>query len=217
MKTLKKGLFITFEGTEGSGKSTQSKMLTSFLRRKGFKVLHIWDPGSTKLGESIRKTLLTPGQVISHSSEMLLYMAARAQLVEEKILPALKNNFIVICDRFIDATVTYQGYGLGVDIKMIENLNKFVTKSISPSVTIFLDANVKKGLKRSRRVKGFSDRIERRTYSFHKRVRDGYIALAKRFRNRIKTIPVEENTKDETQSIIRSIVLDAIKRHKRPK
>ncbi|UCH11981.1 MAG: dTMP kinase, partial [Candidatus Omnitrophota bacterium] len=147
-KGLKKGIFITFEGTEGSGKSTQSKMLAAFLRGKGLKALHLWDPGSTLLGEAVREILLTPGKRVSATSETLLYMAARAQLVEEKVLPALKKKTIVICDRFVDATVCYQGYGLGVDIKHIERLNRFITKSTTPDITFFLDADVKKGLRR---------------------------------------------------------------------
>jgi len=211
MTTLKKGLFITLEGSEGSGKSTQSKMLTSFLKREGFKVIHIWDPGSTRFGESVRKILLTPGGKFSDASEMLLYMAARAQLVEEKILPALKRREIVICDRFADATVCYQGHGLGIDIKLINRLNKFVTKERMPDITFFLDANIKKGLKRSRKVKGFSDRIEQRSYDFYRKVRNGYLTQARKFPQRIKTISIEENDKDQTQAIIRREVLDAIK------
>lgn len=211
MTTLKKGLFITLEGSEGSGKSTQSKMLTSFLKREGFKVIHIWDPGSTRFGESVRKILLTPGPKFSDASEMLLYMAARAQLVEEKILPALKRREIVICDRFADATVCYQGHGLGIDIKLIDRLNKFVTKERMPDITFFLDANIKKGLKRSRKVKGFSDRIEQRSYDFYRKVRNGYLTQARKFPQRIKTISIEENDKDQTQAIIRREVLDAIK------
>jgi len=213
-KGLKKGIFITFEGTEGTGKSTQSRMLTGFLKRKGFKALHLWDPGSTSLGETVRKILLTPGKRVSATSETLLYMAARAQLVEEEILPALKKKTIVICDRFADATVCYQGYGLGVDIKHIERLNRFITKSTTPDITFFLDADVKKGLKRSRNIKGFSDRIERRSCNFHYRVRKGYLALAKKFPKRIKKISVEKNDTNQTQQIIRKAVLNVINKNK---
>ena len=210
-KTLKKGFFITLEGPEGSGKSTQSRLLTSFLKDEGFKVVHIWDPGSTKFGEAIRSILLTPGKKFSSHAETMLYLAARAQLVDEKIIPALKDNYIVICDRFIDATVCYQGYGLGVDIKEIEKFNTFVTRSISPDITFFLDTIVEKGLKRARGVKGFSDRIEKRAISFHKKVRDGYFKLLKKHNKRIKRIDIEKNNKNQTQDIIRGIVLDAIK------
>jgi len=214
-KGLKKGLLITFEGTEGCGKSTQSRMLTGFLRREGFRTSHIWDPGNTKLGESVRNILLTPGKNFCAESEMLLYLAARAQLVNEKIIPALKEKRVIICDRFIDATVAYQGYGLGVDKKAIDKFNLFVTDGISPDVTFFLNASVKEGLNRSRNVKGFSDRIERRSYDFHKRVRRGYLAQAKKHKKRIKVVEVEKNTKEETQKILRSIVLDVIKENNR--
>ncbi|NQT90918.1 MAG: dTMP kinase [Candidatus Omnitrophica bacterium] len=214
--SIRKGLFITFEGSEGGGKSTQSMMLFNFLKRKGFKVLQLRDPGSTQTGESIRKMLLTPGREVSASSEFLLYLAARAQLVDEKILPALKEKTIVICDRFADATVCYQGHGLGIDIAMIDRMNRFVTRSIAPDITFFLDASVKKGLRRCRNVKGFSDRIERRSYDFHLRVRNGYLTLAKKHPRRIKRISIEDSGKEQTQDTIRGYVLDAIKRHQGP-
>lgn len=210
---LKKRLFITFEGSEGSGKSTQAKMLSGFLKRRGFKVLDLRDPGSTRAGEAIRKILLRPGERLSAASETLLYMTARAQLVDEKILPALKEKMVVICDRFIDATVCYQGHGLGVDIDLIERLNRFATKSVMPDITFFLDLSIKKGLRRSRKVKGFADRIERRSNYFHSRVRKGYFKQAGRFPRRIKRIKIDGNSKEETQEIIRETILDVIKRH----
>ena len=210
-----KGTFITFEGPEGSGKSTQSRMLSNFLKKKGLKVLHVCDPGSSFLGEAVRKILLKPGGKISAASETMLYMAARAQLVDELIMPALKKKTVVICDRFTDATVCYQGYGLGVDIRLINSLNKFVTKSITPDITFYLDTNVKKGLRRSRSIKGFSDRIERRSCGFHNKVRGGYLKLAKKFPRRIKTISIEKNDKSKMQKIIRKEVLDVINRNKR--
>ena len=210
-----KGVFVSFEGTEGSGKSTQTRMLAGFLRSRGYKVAHLWDPGSTRLGESVRKILLNPGTKVGAFAEMLLYMACRAQLVEEKVLPALKKGAVVICDRFADATLCYQGYGLGIDLESINRLNRLVTKSRMPDVTFFLDADIAKGLRRSRGVKGFSDRIERRSMPFHRRVRDGYRALARRFPRRLKAIPVERYTKEQTQQIIRGIVLDVIERRAR--
>jgi len=213
-KSIKKGLFITLEGTEGSGKTTQSKMLTAFLKKKGYKVLHIWDPGSTQTGEAIRNILLTPGKRVSALSETMLYMAARAQLVDELILPALKKEKIVICDRFVDATVCYQGHGLGIDIKTINKLNKIVTKKRMPDITFFLDANVKRGLSRCETVKGYKDRIEQRSYNFHSRVRNGYLKLAKKFPRRFKKISIEKNDKNATQAVIQEKVLSELKRIK---
>lgn len=212
-KGLKKGLFITFEGTEGSGKSTQSKMLHQFLKRKGFNAVHLREPGGSRLGEEIRKLLLSPDKRLSGFTEMLLYLVCRSQLVEEKIYPALKKKMIVICDRFADATVCYQGYGSGIELTLIERLNNFATKAITPDITFFLDIGVEKGLRRSLRVKGFADRIECKSRNFHRKVRRGYLALVRKFPKRIKRILVEEQTRDQTQQIIRRLVLDAIVRY----
>jgi dTMP kinase len=214
-KTLKKGLLITLEGPEGSGKSTQSKSLKRFLKKQGFKVIRLQDPGSTKLGESVRGILLHSRNSISAHAETMLYLAARAQLVDEKITPALKKNYIVICDRFADATLCYQGYGLGVDKKKINAFNDFVIRPVKPDITFFLDTNVSAGLKRSKQVKGFSDRIEKRGSNFHNRVRNGYLAIAEQFPKRIKRIPIDENGKKATQEIIRRYVADAVKRYQR--
>jgi dTMP kinase len=210
-KTLKKGLFFSFEGPEGSGKSTHSRMLVSFLKRKKIKVLYICDPGSTRLGEHIRGILLNSKDKISIQAETMLYLAARAQLTEEKIIPALKRKYIVVCDRFLDATICYQGYGLGVEIGKIKLFNDFVTQSIEPNITFFLDTKVHRGLERSRQAKGFSDRIEKRGCIFHNKVRSGYLKLAKKFSNRIKTISIDDKEKYATQSLIRKVALDAIK------
>ena len=165
-KNLKKGVFISFEGSEGSGKSTQSRMLADFLKKKGLRVVHVWDPGSTSVGEAARKILLTPGNKVSPAAEAMLYMAARAQLVDEKIRPELGRGTVVICDRFMDATVCYQGYGLGMDIDMINRMNAFVTGKRAPDITFFLDADVRKGILRSRKVKGYSDRIREAEHRF---------------------------------------------------
>ncbi len=212
-KGIKKGLLITLEGPEGSGKSTQSRMLTRFLKAKGYKVTHIWDPGSTGFGEAIRDILLMSSKKFSPKAEAMLYFAARTQLVTEKIIPALKKGYIVICDRFIDATVCYQGYGLGVNVKKIESINDFVTEGIKPDITFFLDIEVNKGLKRSKGVKGFSDRIEKRSVSFHNKVRNGYMRLLKKHPKRIKRISIDDNDKTMTQEIIRRTVSSAIKRY----
>ncbi len=210
-KTLKRGLFFSFEGPEGSGKSTQSRMLVNFLKRKKMNVLYICDPGSTRLGKCVRGILLNSEDKISIQAETMLYLAARAQLTDEKIVPALKRKFIVVCDRFADATFCYQGYGLGIDTGKIRFFNEFVTQSIEPDITFFLDTKVRKGLERSRKVKGFSDRIEKRGCVFHNKVRAGYLKLAKDFPGRIRTISIDHKEKDSTQALIRKVALDAIK------
>jgi len=200
----KKGLFITFEGPEGSGKSTHSRLLCDFLRRKGFKVLHAREPGGTKVSEKIRRVLLDPkNKDMGVVSEMLLYMAARAQIVEERILPALKKGEIVVCDRFADATLVYQGYAGGLDVKIIKDTGRLVTKGLSPSITFLLDIDAKKGLLRSGRVR---DRMERKALSYHKKVRKGYLAIARKEPRRIKVLSAT-GAIEETQGKIRNTVL----------
>ena len=201
-------MFITFEGGEGSGKSTHSKLLCDFLRRKGLKVLHTREPGGTSISEKIRKVLLDPkNKEMDVISEMLLYMAARAEIIKQKIAPSLKKGNIVICDRFIDATLAYQGYAGGIDISIIKNIGRLVTKSISPDVTFFLDIDVKKGLKRSGRNK---DRIERKSILYHKKVRKGYLSIAKKEPKRVKVIS-SIGKKDKVQELIRKELLCHLK------
>jgi len=214
MRKIKRGLFVTLEGIEGSGKSTQAKMLVSFLKAQGYKVLSLREPGATRLGEGIRGILLNPKSNMSALSETLLYVAARAQLVQEKVIPALRQNKIVICDRFMDATVSYQGYGLGLGSKLIDRMNEIAVKGAVPDLTLLLDLSVTEGLRRCLYAKGFADRIEQRGIAFHSKVRKGYLSQYKRYPKRIKRISVGKNSKEQTQSIIRKIVLDAIKRHK---
>ncbi len=197
-----RGKFITFEGSEGCGKSTQSKMLFGHLKAKGLKVIYLREPGGVKVSEMIRGILLNPKNKISPEGETLLYMAARAQVVEEIIKPALIAGKIVVCDRFMDSTIAYQGYGLGIDIKLIRSLGNFATQGIAPDLTIFLDLPVKSGLKHRHDCK---DRIEQRSVSYHEKVRRGYLALAKDEPRRIKIVKVLEN-KFETQEKVREIV-----------
>jgi len=197
-----KGKFITFEGSEGCGKSTQSRMRLDHLKRKGFKAVYLREPGGVKISERIRELLLNPESKISPQAETLLYMAARAQVVEDLISPALSKGKIVVCDRFLDSTIAYQGYGLGMDIRLIMAVGKFATLGISPDLTVFLDLPVKKGLKHRLLTK---DRIEQRSLVYHQRVRNGYLALARKEPKRIKIVKVE-NDKAVTQFNIRALV-----------
>ena len=150
----------------------------------------------------IRTILLDPKSKISAQAETLLYMAARAQVVEEIIKPALKAKKIVVCDRFLDSTIAYQGFGLGIDIKLIKSLGSFATQGIKPGLTIFLDLPVKSGLKYRLNCK---DRIEQRSVNYHEKVRQGYLTLAKQEPQRIKIVKVLED-KFKTQNKIREIV-----------
>lgn len=197
-----KGKFITFEGSEGCGKSTQSKMLFDYLKSGGSKIIYLREPGGVKVSEAIREILLNPKNRISPEAETLLYMAARAQVVEEVIKPALIAGKIVVCDRFMDSTIAYQGYGLGIDIKQIKSFGDFATQGIFPDLTIFLDLPVKSGLKYRCNCK---DRIERRSIAYHEKVRKGYLALAKEQPERIKVVKVQED-KIKTQEAVRRAV-----------
>ena len=197
-----KGKFITFEGSEGCGKSTQSKLLFDYLKKRRKKVIYLREPGGVKVSEMIREILLNPKNKISPTAETLLYMAARAQVVQEIIKPALRAGKIVVCDRFMDSTIAYQGYGLGIDIKQIKCIGNFATQGISPDLTIFLDLPVVSGLKHRYNCQ---DSIEQRSVNYHEKVRKGYLALAKNESSRIKIVKVEED-KFKTQARVREIV-----------
>ncbi len=185
MPKLKKGLFITFEGPEGSGKSTQSKMLVDHLIGQGYDVIATREPGGTKLGQLIRQILLDPENTgMARLAEILLFSADRAQHVQEKILPALEAQKIVICDRYVDSTTAYQIYGRGLEPKLIKTLNKISSNDLLPLRTYLLDIPVDQGLKRATRIT--ADRFEKEYLSFHEQVRKGYLQVAADNKKRIK-------------------------------
>lgn len=199
----KKGLFITFEGSEGSGKSTQIDLVRRYFKKRGARVLFLREPGGVHISEKIRDILLDVRNTrMADACETLLYMAARAQLVDEVIVPALKKGMIVLCDRFLDSTIAYQGYGNGVSLDFIKRAGRFATQGIKPDLTLFLDIAVREGLRRINRPK---DRIERRSLLYHNRVRRGYLALARREPGRIKVIRVN-GSKEEIHRIVRRYV-----------
>jgi len=182
----KRGIFITFEGPEGSGKTTHSRLLCGFLRKKGYKVLHTREPGGVLISEKIRRILLDPkNKGMDVACEMLLYMAARAQIVKEKILPGLKQGKIVVCDRFTDATLAYQGYAGGMDLKVIDNIAGVVTKGLKPDITFLLDIEAGAGLLRAGRSK---DRMERKSILYHNEVRNGYLSIARKEPKRVRVL-----------------------------
>jgi len=206
------GVLITLEGNEGSGKSTQIKLLYNYLKRQGHPVFLTREPGGTRTSDAIRKTLLDNKNVrITPLCETLLYMASRAQLVEEVIKPKLRAGRIVLCDRWLDATVAYQGYGGGVDVGWIKSLGRTATQGISPRLSLFLDLPLAVGLKRAISHKK-ADRMERKNFLFHKRVRQGYLKIAKTEPKRFKRIEVRpgesvadihKKIKKAAQSVIR--------------
>jgi dTMP kinase len=186
---MKKCIFITFEGAEGSGKSTQIKNAARFFRKQGRSVVLLREPGGTRISEAIRGVLLHKDLTeMNHVTELLLYLAARAQIVNEKILPALKAGKVVICDRFEDSTFAYQGFGRGISIPVIKEISRLVRGSLRPDLTFVLDIDIEKGLKRG----GRHDRIEREALSFHRKVRKGFLALAKKEPKRMVVLNATE-------------------------
>jgi len=176
-----KGAFITFEGVEGSGKTTQINLLAEKLNEMGKEVVLTREPGGTNLGEKIRDLLLDPHNIdMDDRAEILLYAADRAQHVKKKIIPALKEGKIVLTDRYLDSNIAYQGYGRKLEMKMVRKINEWVIRDIWPDLTILLDIPPKKGLKRARNLsedkKG--DRLEQEIISFYENIRQGYLDLA---------------------------------------
>ena len=180
-------LLISFEGGDGSGKTTQLKLLDNYLASRGKLCLSTREPGGTTLGEMIRKILLEAGKVeIAYPTELFLYLADRAQHVHEVIRPALASGRLVLCDRFTDSTLAYQGYGRGVDLDMLRRLNQVASHGITPDVTFLLDCPVEVGLSRTAQrnmnlKSGGSreDRFEQERADFHERVRRGFLELAR--------------------------------------
>lgn len=182
-KTVVKGFFITFEGVDGCGKSTQARLLAEHLEKKGRAVALTREPGGTPLAEEIRKVILTPSrEELAPEAEILLYAASRAQHVAEFIRPALAAGKIVICERFTDSSLAYQGYGLGYDIELVRQVNRAATGGLEPDLTILLDTEAAESLERVTTRAGRNgnnvDRIELRGLEFQERVRQGFLELA---------------------------------------
>ena len=171
-------MLFTFEGIEGSGKTTQVEILYEYLASQGRSVIKTREPGGKLFGEALRKVLLQEDMHVFPLSELLVFMAMRSQHVEEVIMPALQDGKIVLCDRFVDATYAYQGYGRNIDLGIIETLNRLVTKGIRPNLTILLDVSAEVGLRR-KAAHAAMDRFEKEALSFHKEIRDAYIKLSK--------------------------------------
>ncbi len=189
-----KGKFITFEGSEGSGKSTQAALVLDYLKKKKAPVTLLREPGGVKISEAIRGILLdVVNKDMGDECETLLYMAARAQMVKEVLIPALESGTIVLCDRFLDSTIAYQGYGNGVDVKLIKELGRFATRGIVPDRTFLFDIETVQGLSRTKAAK---DRIELRSLDYHNNVRQGYLELARLEPGRIKVITVDGSKED---------------------
>ena len=205
------GTFITFEGIEGSGKSTQIVLLANYLSAHNRPMTLTREPGGTPVGDQVRKILLDPANTaLDPAAELLLYAAGRAQHLAEVIGPELKAGKVVLCDRFSDATLAYQGYGRGLDLELIRTLDRIVTDNLRPDLTILLDIDPVAGLDRARgRNSGHGleaeARFENEQIAFHERVRHGYLELAKREPGRFRIVdasPAPEMIQNELRKII---------------
>ena len=205
-------MFITLEGIEGSGKTTQAKYIVELLQSRGHDCVLTREPGGTKIGEKIRAILLDPmSKKMNPLTELLLYNADRAQHVFELIHPLLSAGKTVICDRYYDATVVYQGFARGLDFGIINNLHNLISKNLKPDITILLDLPTEIGLSRAwKQIKkgkrtGVETRFEEETLSFHEKVRSGYLKLARLETERFKVIDASKNEKQVQNEIKRTL------------
>jgi dTMP kinase len=213
-------LFITFEGVEGSGKTTQIRRLKRYLTQKGILCKVTREPGGCPIGEKIRKILLNPDHhEMVPLSELFLYEASRAQHVKEVIEPLLAKGAVVLCDRFTDASIAYQGFGRKLDLALVKRVNRLSSQGIKPHVTFLLDCPSDLGLKRAvqrnqaQRKEG-EERFEREEIQFHRRVRRGYLSLARKEPHRVKVIDTRQG-EDKTFEKIRQIIDKLIRSRKK--
>jgi dTMP kinase len=206
------GCFITFEGPEGSGKTSQAEQLAGYLEEKGHEVVLTYEPGATLVSKEIRKILLDPSSPqIDSRTELLLFAADRAQHVSEIIKEALIQNKVVLCCRYVDSTIAYQGYGRNIDLNLIQELNEIATGGLMPDLTVLLDLDVSLGLERAIRIRkeesapGDSDRMESQRIQFHEQVRKGFLSIANDNPDRVKVLDSSVPFED-VQNSIRSIV-----------
>lgn len=199
---MDRGLFITFEGADGCGKTTQLNMLSEYLKEKGFDVVVTREPGAKGLGEKLREILLNYEGVVSDRCEAFLFLADRAQHVDVIVKPAVGLGKIVLCDRHTDSTVAYQGYGRGQDIDRINLLNNIATDGMKPDLTFVFDIDVETS---QQRVGSEKDRMESAGMDFHNRVRQGYLKLSENEPNRIKVIDAKKSIPDIHDEVVEII------------
>ena len=199
------GIFITMEGPDGSGKTTQIDLLKKYLEKKGYDIVIAREPGGTVIGEAIRKIILNPEyEEMGHMTELLFYASARAQLVNQVIKPALTEGKAVICDRFVESSAVYQGIGRGLGVDTVYEVNNYALGDVQPKLTIFMDLDAEEGIKR-KKEQAELDRMEKEDLSFHKRVVDGYRQLAKLYPERI--VPVDATLPIDT---IHSMIVEEV-------
>ena len=205
----RKGVFITFEGIDGCGKSTQAKLLADNLKRRGLRVVLTSEPGSTKLGRNLRKILLTPGSKVGKVAELFLFEADRAQHVSEVILPALVDGAVVICDRYSDSTRAYQGIGRGLGVSLVDLLDQVATGNVYPDLTVLLDMAPERGVGRAR-LRGALTRIDREHLEFHAQIRRAFLNLAAGSGSRFRVVPAEA-AMDRVAASVERVVLAVLK------
>ena len=196
---MTKGLFITFEGADGCGKTTQMKLLAEYLKQQGKNVVLTREPGGKKKKEKVREILLNYDGPVSDRCESFLFLADRAQNIDIIVNPAVEDGKIVLCDRHIDSTVAYQGYGRGLDIERINKLNNIATNGKKPDLTFVFDIDVETSMKRVGKEK---DRMESAGIDFHNRVRKGYLELAKQEPQRIKVLDATKSIEEIHKNVV---------------
>lgn len=203
-------MFITLEGPEGSGKSTQIRRLAKRLEAMGYPVITTREPGGTPIGDQIRHVLVRlENNELHPRTEILLFLAARAQLVEQLIKPALQDGKIILCDRYGDSTLAYQGYGHGLDLEQLRQMLDFATDHLKPDLTILMDLDVKTGLMR-KKAEDEWNRLDAYEVLFHERVREGYLNLAHEEPERWQIVDASQGI-DAVQEDLFQIILDALK------
>ncbi|MEC9485192.1 MAG: dTMP kinase [Candidatus Izemoplasma sp.] len=204
------GVFITFEGPEGSGKTSVIKAIEAFLRADGYDILVTREPGGIKIAEQIRDIILSKENTEMDSrAEALLFAASRAQHFHQKILPALKDNKVILCDRFIDSSLAYQGHARELGIDQVYDINAFAINQTLPDATIFIDVKPEVGLKRVFNNQRKIDRLDLETLAFHKKVYEGYQILAKKYQERFYVVNGEnpiESVIEDTLQIIKTVL-----------
>ncbi len=200
---MKKGLFITLEGPDGSGKTTIAKRLVEELKNEGYEVVHTREPGGIEIAEQIRNIILDPkNTAMDARTEALLYAASRRQHLVERVFPALKEGKIVLCERFVDSSLAYQGYGRGIGFDEVYKINEFAIDDCFPDLTIFLDIDEAEGLKRIG-DRAFKDRLDQESIDFHHRVKQGYEEVIRRFQDRIVLVDASKSVEEVTDACMK--------------
>ena len=203
---------MSLEGPEGSGKTTLCVKLKGLLIAKGYEVVSVREPGGTNIGNQVRGVLLDQSNTsMVPEAEFLLFSASRAQLIRETIIPSLNNGSIVLCDRFLDSSLAYQGYGHGLDVSVLHDISKFVTSGVEPHITILLDIPPKEGLSRRRQDPETWNRLDAYSVKFHERVRAGFLKMAKENHERWKVVDATQQ-EDKIFEEVSDILLEALEK-----